>query len=151
MASNLSSLLPSLLPGAIAWAGSMAEAVIRNGSTLTEQGISDARAVGVAVPERIRIAIVPSLPLPDDVALREVALSAGLLGPSMIGLTLGYAILIVEDHVTRRLLTHEFRHVHQYEQAGSIASFLPEYLGQIATFGYLDAPLEIDARNHELH
>jgi hypothetical protein len=129
----------------------MAEAVIRNGSTLTEQGLSDARAVGVAMPDRIRVAIVRSLPLPDDEALRNVALSAGLLGPGMVGLTLGYSILIVEGHATRRLLTHEFRHVHQYEQAGSIASFLPAYLGQIATFGYVDAPLEIDARNHELH
>lgn len=151
MASKLSSLLPSLLPGAVAWAESMAEAVIRNGSTLTEQGLSDARAVGVAMPDRIRVAIVRSLPLPDDEALRNVALSAGLLGPGMVGLTLGYSILIVEGHATRRLLTHEFRHVHQYEQAGSIASFLPAYLGQIATFGYVDAPLEIDARNHELH
>jgi hypothetical protein len=129
----------------------MAEAVIRNGSTLTEQGLSDARAVGVAMPERIRIATVRTVPLPDDEALRNVALSTGLLGPDMVGLTLGYAILIVEGHATRRLLTHEFRHVHQYEQAGSIASFLPGYLGQIATFGYVNAPLEIDARNHELH
>ncbi len=133
------------------WAESMAEAVTRNGSTLTEQGLSDARAVGVAIPERIRISVVPSIPLPDDEALCNAALSTGLFGPGMIGLTLGYAILIVEGHVTRRLLTHEFRHVHQYEQAGSIANFLPGYFGQIATFGYADAPLEVDARSHELH
>lgn len=150
MVANLSSLLPSLLPSAVAWAERMAEAVIRSGRTLTEQGLSDARAVGVAMPERIRISIVQNLPLTDDEALKRVALSTGLFGPGMVGLTLGYAILIADGHATRRLLTHEFRHVHQYEQAGSIANFLPGYLGQIATFGYVDAPFEVDARNHEL-
>jgi hypothetical protein len=52
-------------------------------------------------------------------------------------------------HVDPRLLRHEFRHVHQYEMAGSIIAFLPVYLGQIVQFGYRDAPLEVDARAHE--
>lgn len=39
---------------------------------------------------------------------------------------------------------------HQYEQAGSIAAFLPRYLQQIVTVGYNNAPFEIDARSHEL-
>ncbi|RWA51579.1 hypothetical protein AU476_21600 [Cupriavidus sp. UYMSc13B] len=150
MTSNLLSLLPSLLPAAVAWAESMAKPVIRNGSALTEQGLSVASAVGVAMPERIHIAIVDTLPMPEDETLRNVACSTGLFGPDTVGLTLGYAILIAKGHATRRLLTHEFRHVHQYEQAGSIESFLPAYLGEIATFGYVNAPLEIDARDHEL-
>ena len=63
--------------------------------------------------------------------LRAAALQAGLLGPGMVGLTLGHAIFICRGHKTRRLLSHELRHVHQYEQHGSIAAFLPVYLGQI--------------------
>ena len=38
---------------------------------------------------------------------------------------------------------------HQYEEAGSIADFLPVYLKQIVEFGYDSAPLEVDARAHE--
>jgi hypothetical protein len=68
----------------------------------------------------------------------------------MVGLTLGYAVFICTGYNTNlRLLRHEFRHVHQYERAGSIAAFLPAYLGQIVQFGYHNAPLEQDARAHE--
>lgn len=69
----------------------------------------------------------------------------------MVGLTLGHAVIVVNGHATRRLLTHEFRHVHQYEAVGSIAAYLPLYLQEIATFGYEQAPLEVDARQHEMN
>jgi hypothetical protein len=67
----------------------------------------------------------------------------------MVGLTLGHSIFICRGHQTRRLLSHELRHVHQYEANGSIAEFLPMYLQQIAEVGYANAPFEIDARAHE--
>jgi len=73
-----------------------------------------------------------------------------MLGPDMAGLTLGYGIYVRHGHDTLRLLSHEFRHVYQYEAAGSIAAFLPGYLQQIVTVGYDDAPLEVDARVHEI-
>ena len=59
-------------------------------------------------------------------------------------------MFICRGHETKRLLSHELRHVHQYEQAGSIAGFLPEYLQQIVAFGYAAAPLEQEARAHEV-
>ena len=59
----------------------------------------------------------------------------------MVGLTLGYGVYVCHGHGTVRLLSHEFRHVYQYEQAGSIAAFLPVYLQQIVTFGYNNAPM----------
>ena len=68
----------------------------------------------------------------------------------MVGLTLGYSIFIVNGHVNDRLLSHELRHVQQYERAGSIAAFLPTYLSQIVDLGYENAPFEIDARAHEI-
>jgi len=95
------------------------------------------------------MAFVESLPLPEDEMLRRAALETGLLGPGMVGLTLGYSVLICRGHDSLRLLSHEFRHVHQYEQAGSIAAFLPVYLRQVATVGYSNAPFEIDARAYE--
>ena len=89
--------------------------------------------------------------MPDDVELRSVALETGLLGPDMIGLTLGYGIYVCDGHIDNRLISHECRHVYQYEAAGSIENFLPIYLQQIAIHGYHDAPFEIDAREHELY
>ena len=73
----------------------------------------------------------------------------GCWGLGLVGLTLGYSVFICRGNETVLLLSHEFRHVYQYEQAGSIAAFLPGYLQQIAAFGYADAPLEHDARAHE--
>ena len=146
---DLRSALPSLLPGAVAWAEARSAEAGVAGSALDADGIAVARLVGVQHPELVRIFVVDSLPLPDDVGLRTVALQTGLLGPSMVGLTLGHSILICRGHESIRLLSHELRHVHQYEAHGSIAGFLPVYLEQIATLGYWNAPFEIDAREHE--
>jgi hypothetical protein len=148
---DLATVLPSILPGAIAWAERQSNLVLANGVQLSQYGIADARSVGVRAPERIRVAIVSSLPLPDDPTLRSIAIRAGLFGPNSVGLTLGHGIIVVQGHDTRRLLTHEYRHVYQYEEAGSISAFLPGYLQQIAKFGYEHAPLEVDARQHEIN
>jgi hypothetical protein len=39
--------------------------------------------------------------------------------------------------------------VHQYEEFGSIGAFLAAYLTEIASVGYEQPPLEVDARQHE--
>jgi hypothetical protein len=149
---DLAASLPSLLPRAVEWAEAQAGIVLASGIALNPSGLQIARGVGVIKPENIRIGIVDVLPLPDDASLREAALQAGLLGPGMIGFTLGYAVLICRGYeANQRVLSHEFRHVYQYEAAGSIAAFLPGYVQQIVAFGYANAPLETDARAHEYH
>lgn len=143
--------LQKLLPAAIAWAEARAARAAAEGSPLTADELSIARAVGVAKPGLVRIEIVGDrLPMPDDPMLRAAATQAGLLGPGMAGLTLGHAIFICRGHRTRRLVSHELRHVHQYERHGSIAAFLPAYLAQVLDVGYEDAALERDARAHEV-
>ena len=146
---DLHSVLPSLLPKAVAWAEERAAEISRIGVVLSDSGISIAKRVGVARPELIRIAEVDEIPLPSDPQLQQAALLTGLLGSDTAGLTLGYGIYIRRAHISVRLLSHECRHVFQYEQAGSIASFLPSYLQQIVDHQYENAPFEIDARNHE--
>jgi hypothetical protein len=146
---DLQSALPALLPKAIAWAESEANSAAATGQVLNEIAQGLARRVGVSHPHLIRVAIVDSLPMPQDLELQAAAIQTGLLGPHMAGLTLGYSVLVRRGQDTWRLLSHELRHVHQYEQAGSIAAFLPMYLQQIAQFGYSNAPLEVDARAHE--
>ena len=148
---DLRSALPFLLPKAIAWAEGRAAEIASLGSPLDAAGISIAQQVGVARPQLIRTLMVAQLPMPSDPQLEQAATATGLLGPSMIGLTLGHGIYICHGHSSIRLLSHECRHVHQYEQLGSIAAYLPVYLQQIVEFGYRDSPFEIDARDHEIH
>jgi hypothetical protein len=90
----------------------------KTGQSLNETLAALAASVGVLHPEHIRVVEVLKLPFPDDPELRQAALASGLLGPNMIGLTLGYGV-VRAGHATIRLMSHEFRHVHQYEQAGS--------------------------------
>jgi len=146
---DLAAVLPKLLPQAIEWVESHSGGILTSGQPLTAAGITVARAVGVRDPERIRVELVESLPLPDDQVLRDVALQTGLLGPNMAGVTFGYGIYTCKDHISNRLLTHECRHVFQYESAGSIAAFLPVYLQEIIENGYFECSFEVDARQYE--
>jgi hypothetical protein len=146
---DLRAQLPLLLPRAIAWAEAQERRVLESGTRLTEPEQVLARAVGVMHPERVRLEVVTAMPRPDDAMLQAAVLQAAMLGPDTRGLTLGYAIFMQPEEQSRRLLSHELRHVHQYERAGSIAAFLPVYLVQLLEVGYRDAPLEIDARAHE--
>ena len=143
--------LPKLLPGAIAWAEARARRAAEVGIPLTLDEQNVARSVGVTKPELVRIEVVGDrLPMPDDPVLQAAALQAGLLGPGMVGLTLGHSIFICRGHKTRRLVSQELRHVYQYEQHGSIAAFLPVYLAQVLEVGYQNAAFERDARAHEV-
>jgi len=149
-ASEFAAILPDLLPLVLAWAEETSRIMLRRGLPLDARGIKLARAVGVAHPERIRILTVPHVPPPEDPELRQLALEQNLIGPRTRGLTLGYGIFIVEGQMDSGLLSHECRHVHQVEVAGSLDVFLPKYLTQIAEFTYDHAPYELDARAHEL-
>ena len=146
---DLAAELARLLPKAIAWAQLEEAAARRSGSRLNASDVQLARAVGVRRPELVRVVEAVELPFPLDPELRFAATETGLLGPQMAGLTLGYAIFVRAGHRSVQLLSHECRHVYQYESAGSIAAFLPVYLSQIVSFGYEQAPFELDARAHE--
>ena len=148
---DLQSALPALLPEAVAWAEREALGALASGDPLPPVGLEVARRVGVLSPEKIRMRVVDALPIPGNPMLREAAIQSGLLGPGMIGLTLGYAIFLRKGRVDTRLLSHECRHVYQYEAHGGIAAFLPVYLSQVVSVGYASAPFELDARNHEIN
>ncbi len=147
---DLRTLLPQLLPRTISWAETVAAEVATNGAPLSDTDLSVAEAVGVRHPSRVRVLMVDRFPRPSDPELQAAATQAGLLGPTTAGLTLGYSVLIRSGSMSQRLLSHECRHVHQYERAGSIAAFLPLYLESIIQFGNWDSPFEQDARAHEL-
>ncbi len=146
---DLEATLPALIPLAVAWAEECAREAAAAGAPLDERGLALARAVGVRHPESVRVSLVEALPAPEHPRLRAAAGAAGLLSPNRVGLTLGHSVFLCRGEESARLLSHELRHVCQYEQAGSIAAFLPVYLRQMVELGYRDAPLEIDARRHE--
>lgn len=143
-------VLPQLIPIAIAWAEEKSREILACGEPLTLTEMDLARRMGVIEANQIRIQMVDTLPLPEDPLLANVARATGLMGPNMTGLTLGHGIYICRGHRVNWLVSHECRHVHQYEKAGSISTFLHEYLTQIAMHGYDQAPLELDAYAHQV-
>ncbi|MES2279875.1 MAG: hypothetical protein V4542_00530 [Pseudomonadota bacterium] len=147
---DLVTSLPLLKPKAAAWVQEQEALILASGKGLTDYGLDLARRVGVVDANRIRILLVADIPRPTEPLLIQAMERTGMLGPDMNGVTLGHGIYIRESKNSVRLLTHEFRHVHQYEVAGSIASYIPAYLEQIVQFGYWDAPFEVDARSHEI-
>ncbi|MDR7270628.1 hypothetical protein J2X20_003286 [Pelomonas saccharophila] len=145
----LAGLLPTIMPSAIEWAQQCELHIGRFGDLLNEAGIELARRVGVSKVERVRILLVDAIPIPSDPALQRAIRLEEFLGPDTSGLTLGYGIFIRRGKASARLVSHELRHVHQYEQAGSIARFLPLYLEDVAQVGYYNSRYEVDARAHE--
>ena len=136
----------SLLPRAVQWVEELERDILAAGRVLTPEEIAIAQRVGVAQPERIRIRSVKTIAAPRDPELAEAAEKAGLCWATMSGLTAFYGIMLVEGDYTRELLAHECYHVRQYEEHGSIANFLEEYISQVLVWGYGDARLERDAR-----
>jgi hypothetical protein len=141
---------PLLILQATRWAQAQQEIILQQGQPLNEFGVGLASKVGVAHPERIRILYVEELPAPVEEPIRSFAINGGLIGPNMIGMALGYGVFAVQSKADTRLFSHEFRHVAQYEKLGGIDEFIPTYMDQIFTYGYARAPLEEDARKHEV-
>ncbi len=142
--------LQTLLPLAIKWAEQNSEKIQNEGTSLTPEQIEIAKQVGVTNTKKIKILEVAKIPIPENEKLSEAATQIGFLNEEMKGLTLGHSIYICNGHNSTRLLSHELRHVYQYEAFGSIPQFLVEYLKQIVLVGYENALLEQDARQHEI-
>lgn len=142
--------LQSLLPLAIRWAEDHSAQVQAEGIPLTAEQIDIAKQVGVTSPEKIKILMTDKIPFPQHEQLSAAAKQIGFLSEEMKGLTLGHSIYLCEDMLNDQVLSHELRHVYQYEVFGSIQGFLVEYLKQIVLVGYENSLLEQDARQHEL-
>lgn len=142
--------LEILLPQAIKWAEDHNKIIQNQGISLTEEQVEIAKQVSVKHPEKIKILEVDKFPFPENEQLSQAATQIGFLGDEMQGLTLGHSIYIRRGKLTKQLLSHELRHVYQYEAFGSIPEFLVEYLKQIVLVGYENSLLEQDARKHEI-
>jgi hypothetical protein len=133
------------------WAESYASQAIARGTPLSDAQATLARQVGVRDPSKVRIRVVDELPAPQDPVLVAAAGRIGLMPQAASGMTLGYAVLLKRGaEKDARLLSHELRHVAQYEEKGGIRPFLTVHIPQLMQFGYEDSPFERDARAHEI-
>lgn len=139
-------LVPLILPIATAWVRRQERLILSTGVLLNAQQLIDARAAGVAEPERIRLLRVPTIPALRLRGLRFAALKLGILSPHTAGLTARYGIFIREDFWGHRvLLVHELAHTAQYERLGGIKPFLRDYLRECLVEGYPLGLLEREA------
>lgn len=134
--------IEAILPDALAWQGSVEQDALSNGRPLTSEEMTDARAMGVQHPDRIRIYTVDKIPAfgkSSGSILNMFSMSrAG-------GLTTGYGVTILhrfED--TRWLKTHEFVHVAQFEDAGN-EGMARRYLLEMYTLPGNLIPIEREA------
>lgn len=146
----IKAFLPLLLSRAVRWSERVSADAAARGMPLTASALADARAVGVKQPENIRVLVVDAIPTPQDPLLATAAWAIGFLGRSTAGLALGYSVFVRRGRLSRRLLSHECRHVAQFEEKGSLAAFLVAYLNEVVATGYDDCSFEEDARRHEL-
>lgn len=147
---NLPQPFPTLLTAAAAWIDRLEQQALTHGRPLKPHELTLARHTGVREAQRIRLLELDDFPQPADPALCAAAKAYGLLSERTCGVTAGHGILVRRGMTDTRVLSHECRHVQQYEVAGSTLAFLTEYLGQIVEYGYWEAPLEQDARGHEV-
>ncbi len=135
-----------LLPLAASWVQRQERRMLRIGVPLSDQEMADARAIGVAQPDRVRLLQLDRVPFPKDPMLKAAASAIQFLTPTTCGLALRYGIFIRSDcWRDRALIAHELVHVMQYERLGGILPFLRDYLFQCMTVGYANAPLEQEA------
>lgn len=140
----------SFLAAATHWVEQQQHIILKQGRLLTAEEQQLATIVGVMNPARVYLYEVPTILRPEEPELAALCEQFGFLTQDTIGLTLGYGIYIKQGYFSTRLLSHELRHVQQYELAGSAEAFLSRYIAEIMQFGYVNAPYEIDARAHEM-
>lgn len=139
-------LLPLLVPVAAAWVNRQERRILQAGVPLTAAQLADARALGIAEPERVRVLALPQIPLPSGRVVRRVGLWTGTLSTEAVGMAMRYGVFLRVPHQgDRRLLAHELTHTRQYERLGGIRPFLRRYLYECLTVGYYAAPLEWEA------
>lgn len=116
------------------------------GRKLSDAEIVLANSLSVKNPERIRVLVTSDFPVPSNENLYTALQNHGFVFADSAGMTLGHAVFLkpeYEDDI--QLLAHEFVHVAQVEEHG-LRPFLVSYLAQLRMHGYIDSPIESEAR-----
>ena len=128
------------------WAEAQQANILREGTSLSESQIIDAKLIPVSAPEQVRLLKVDQIPWPNDGVLLSIGYKKGLISDSTVGLTLGYGIFVMSScWDDRHLIVHDLVHVAQYEKLGVIVQFLEKYLSELLCVNYDNAPMEEEA------
>ncbi|MDR2674419.1 MAG: hypothetical protein LBC18_06015 [Opitutaceae bacterium] len=129
----------------------LARCAADQGLALTPELLRLAVRVGVMEPEKIRLLIVPRVPMPRSPEIRSVFTAAGLSLEHLGSITQHHAIIMREgQHRRSEIWCHELRHVAHHECFGGTRGFMTVYVQELIHFGYGLGPLEIDAKHAEL-
>ena len=136
----------NILPLAVEWAEVKEKVILEHGTALSPQYMQDAKSVGVRYPERVRIYIVPQIPIPKHPILKAAAQATQLISSATVGLSLRYGIFIHSNLSNdRSTIVHELVHTMQCEKLGGLYRFLKKYLWECIEMGYPQAPMEQEA------
>jgi hypothetical protein len=128
---------------AVAWIESVEKDFATAGRSLTPAEIQMATEIGVKEPERIRVVVAKTFPLPNAPPLRALLTSYGLGSRSEGGRTMGAVIFLKPKYQKdRSILAHEMVHVMQIERM-SLQGFVSRYLTEVEMVG-ASAPLEAE-------
>jgi len=136
------------LPVAGIWVAWHERKILREGVPLSSQGMMDAAEVGVRHPEKIRVLQVRNIPVLNGRFIRALSKFWPEISTHTIGLCLRYGIYLRKGTASgreRELIAHECAHTAQYEACGGILRFLLRYFSECIHYGYLSAPMEMEA------
>jgi hypothetical protein len=135
----------AFLPDAFAWYESTEAQLLTRGRPLSKAEVSQAMHLGVVHPERVRVVVLRSFPMPTNSALRMEAKRLGFGSSLEIGRTMGYAILVKPQGAKDpTVVAHGLVHVAQQDRLGK-AQFVRQILTELTKVGYEKSPLELEA------
>jgi len=138
--------LKQYLPVATSWVLEQERFILENGVPLTDMQLADAKLVGVAKPERVRLFRVEQIPLPQHPELEEMKEAMNLTVPDLAGLALRYGVYLRASlWGQRRFVVHELAHTAQYERLEGVRAYLECYLYECLAIGSTSAPMEQEA------
>ncbi len=143
-----------VLPPYIDWATQTEAQGLVSGVALEAKQLLIAKEIGIKQPEKIRLVYVEQVPFPHDNALlKTVGEALGFIGDGIVNnaQVFGYSIYVRTGYeLTTPRLAHELVHVLQIERS-SLEAVVTQHFSDLATYGYNDSPLEVEAYKANQH
>ena len=133
-------------PWIVRWVSRHEAVVLAAGRSLGPRELEIARAVGVRMPQRVRVLAVRKVPMPGPDWLHKLASLFKMPVESPVGICLRYGIYLAHSPANSEfILAHELAHTAQYEKEGGYVGFLRRYVCECLACGYTSAPMEEEA------
>lgn len=138
-------LADAIAPFMTRWAHEQERRILREGKPLEPELMEFARILGITQPEEVRVLVMNPIPLPVPPWCVHIAGRLGLPVFAPGGMALGRGVFLVTGQ--SHSLPHELVHVWQYQESGGMLPFFRQYLRECLMNGYVEAPLEMEARS----